>query len=169
MIILENACAEVTSRWYIDSIIKEKKTVWIHRPLAIYRVVFYSNWFTRKSRKDVLIKGIQIHNCSCIERRKKKDHGLYRGCKLFLSEDGLEVVRVDCSIASIPPFRIDIPLSSKSVQFGAKMTRAESDGKVELGEILRPLHLSLGQHLGSRKILKFFMICNNINEICWTL
>ena len=56
---------------------------------------------------------------------------MYRGCKLFLNEDGLEVVRVDYSIASIPPFRIDVPSSSESIQFGAKMTRAEPDNKVE--------------------------------------
>jgi len=53
-----------------------------------------------------------------------------------LSEDRFEVVRVDCSIASIPPFRIDVPLSSESVWFGAKMTRAEPDNKVELEEVL---------------------------------
>ena len=63
---------------------------------------------------------------------------------MFLSEDGFEVVRVDCGIASILPFRIDIPLSSKSVQFGAKMTRAEPNDKVELEEVLRPLCLPPG-------------------------
>ena len=84
---------------------------------------------------------------------------------MFLSEDGLEVVRVDCSIASISLFRIDIPLSSKSIQFCAKMTRAEPDDKVELGEILGPPYLPLGQYLGSRKILKVLMICNNIDRI----
>jgi len=47
-----------------------------------------------------------------------------------LSEDGLEVVKVDCGVASIPPFRINIPLSSESIQFGAKTAR------VELEEIL---------------------------------
>jgi len=103
-----------------------------------------------------------------MERREKEDHSLYRGCKLFLSKDGLEVVRVDCGIASIPLFRIDIPSSSKSVQFGAKMTRVETDDKIELGEVLRPLHLPLGQHFGSRKILKIFMICNNIDGVGWT-
>ena len=41
----------------------------------------------------------------------------------MLSEDRFEVVRIDCGIASIPPFRIDVPLFSESVQFGAKMTR----------------------------------------------
>jgi len=82
-----------------------------------------------------------------------------------LSEDRLEVVRIDCGIASIPPFRIDIPLSSKSIWFSAKMTRAEPDDKVELGEVLGLLRLPLGQYLGSRKILKVFMIRNNVDGI----
>ena len=77
---------------------------------------------------------------------------MYRGCKLFLSEDGLEVVRVDCSIASIPPFRVDIPLASESVQFGAKMTRAEPDGKVKLEEVLRLLQVNI---LVVEKYLRF--------------
>jgi len=100
-----------------------------------------------------------------MERRKKKNSSSYRGYKLFLSEDGLEVVRVDCGIASIPPFRIDVPLSSESIWFGAKITRAEPDDKIELREILRLLCLPLGQYLGSRKILKVLMIHNNIDRI----
>ena len=48
------------------------------------------------------------------------------------------------------------------------MIRIEPDNKIELREILRPLHLSLGQYLSSRKILKVFMICNNIDGISWT-
>jgi len=55
-----------------------------------------------------------------------------------LNEDRFEVVRVDCGIASIPPFRIDVPPSSESVQFGAEMTRAEYNNKIELGEVLKP-------------------------------
>jgi len=103
-----------------------------------------------------------------VERRKEEDGSLYRGCKLFLSKDRFEVVRVDCGIASILPFRIDIPSSSESIQFGVQMTRAKSDNKVELGEVLGPLCLPSGQYLGSRKILKIFMIYNNINGIGWT-
>ena len=49
MIILENMCIEITSRWYIDSVMKEEKTVWVHRLLAIYRDVFCCNWITRES------------------------------------------------------------------------------------------------------------------------
>ena len=87
---------------------------------------------------------------------------------MFLSKDGLEVVRVDYGIASIPPFRIDVLSSGKSIQFHAETTRAEPDDKVELGEVLGPPYLPLGQYLGSRKILKVLMICNNIDGICWT-
>ena len=84
---------------------------------------------------------------------------------MFLSEDRLEVVRVDCGIVSIFPFRIDIPLFSESIQFGAKITRAEPDDKVELGEVLRPPHLPSDQYFGSREILKVLMICNNVDGI----
>ena len=100
-----------------------------------------------------------------MEGRKKKDSGSYRDCKLFLSEDGLEVVRVDCGVASIPPFRIDVPLSSESIQFCAETTRTEPDDKVELEEVLGPLRLPLGQYLGSRKILKILMIHNNVDGV----
>jgi len=85
-----------------------------------------------------------------------------------LSEDRFEVVRVDCGITSILPFRIDIPSSSKSIWFGAETTRAEPDDKVKLGEVLRPPCLSPGQYLCSKKILKVLMICNNIDGIGWT-
>ena len=90
---------------------------------------------------------------------------MYRGCKLFFSEDGLEVVRVDYGIASILPFRIDVPSSSESIWFCAKMTRAEPDDKIELGKVLGPLCLPLGQYLGSRKILKVLMIHNNVDRV----
>ena len=63
---------------------------------------------------------------------------------MFLSEDRLEVVRVDCGIANITSFWIDIPLSSESIWFGAETTRTEPDNKVELGEVLGLLHLPLG-------------------------
>jgi len=49
------------------------------------------------------------------------------------------------------------------------MTRIEPDDKVELEEILGPLYLPLDQHLDSRKILKVFMIYNNIDGIDQTL
>ena len=74
-----------------------------------------------------------------MERKEKKNHSLYEDCKLFLSEDRLEVVRVDYSIASILPFRIDILLSSKSIWFGAEMTKTKPDDKIKLRKILELL------------------------------
>jgi len=49
-------------------------------------------------------------------KRRTVACSLYKGYKLFLSEDGLEVVRVDSGIASIPLFRIDVPSFSESIQ-----------------------------------------------------
>jgi len=103
-----------------------------------------------------------------VERRKEENGSSYRGYKLFLSEDRFEVVRVDYGIASISFFRINVSLFSESIWFGAKMTRVEPDNKIELEEVLGPPHLPLGQHLGSRKILKVFIIHNNIDGIGWT-
>ena len=169
MIILENICVEITSGWYIDSIIKKEKTIGVHRLLAICKDVFCSNWITKKSQKDVLVQSVQINNYSCMKKQKEQESSLYRGHKLFLSEDWLEVVRVDYGIASITLKRVNILLSSESIQFGIKMTRIESDNKIELREILGLLYLPLGQHLGSRKVLKIFMIHNNTNRISQTL
>jgi len=104
-----------------------------------------------------------------MKRRKEEDSSSYRGHKLFLSEDWFEVIRVDCGVANIPHFRIDIPSSSESIQFSTKMTSIEPDNKIELREILRPLYLSPGQHLVSRKVLKVFIICNNVDGIGQTL
>ena len=84
---------------------------------------------------------------------------------MFLSEDRFEVVRVNYSIASILLFRIYVPLFSESIWFGAETTRVEPDGKIELEKVLRLPHLSLDQYLGSRKILKVLIICNNIDRI----
>ena len=84
---------------------------------------------------------------------------------MFLSEDWFEVVRVDCGVASISPFRVDIPLSSENIWFDTKITRMESNNKIELRKILRLLYLPLGQHLSSKKILKVLIIHNNTNGI----
>ena len=82
---------------------------------------------------------------------------------MFLSEDEFEVIWVNYGIASISFFKIDVLLSSKSIQFGIKITRVEPNNKIELQEVFRLLYLFPDQYLDSRKILKVFMIRNNIN------
>ena len=100
-----------------------------------------------------------------MERKEEKDNSLYKGCKLFLSKDWFEVVRVDYGIASIPFFRVDIPIFSKSIWFGAKTTKMKPDDKIKLKEILRLPCLLSDQHFSNGKILKVFMIYNNVNRI----
>jgi len=82
-----------------------------------------------------------------------------------LSEDWFKVVRVNYGIASIFSFGIDVPPSSESVWFSSKITRTKCDNKIELREVLGLLYLSLGQYIGSGKVLKILMIYNNINGI----
>ena len=74
---------------------------------------------------------------------------MYKGCKLFLSKDRFEVMRVDCGVASISLFWIDIPSSSEGIQFGTKTTRVKPDDKIELGKVLGPPHLPPDQYLDS--------------------
>ena len=114
---------------------------------------------------DVMVSWAGIKLNEVCNRREKKNCSLYGDCKLFLSEDRFEVVRVDCGVASIPLFKIDILLFSKSIWFGAEITRVKPDDKVELGEVLGLPYLPLGQYLGSRKILKVLMIHNNVDGI----
>jgi len=89
------------------------------------------------------MQNVKINNYSYTKRGKKKNSSLYEGCKLFLSEDEFEVINIDCIIASILPFRIDIPPFSKSIQFGAKIIRIKPDNKVKLREILGPLQVNI--------------------------
>ena len=84
---------------------------------------------------------------------------------MFLSKDWFEVIKVDYSIASIPPFRINVLLFSESIWFDAKVTRIKLDDKIELRKLLILLYLSLSQYLGSIKILKIFIIHNSIDKI----
>ena len=81
-----------------------------------------------------------------------------------IDKNELEFIMVDYGIASILLFRINILLSSKSIQFSVKIFKIELDKKVELQDILRLMYLSVGQYLSSRKVLKIFIICNNVNK-----
>ena len=44
-----NTCVKITSRQYIDSVVKKEKTIWVHRLSDICRNVFCSNQVTRES------------------------------------------------------------------------------------------------------------------------
>ena len=77
---------------------------------------------------------------------------------MLLGKHWTEVARVDGSIVAIPPFRIDVPVSSERVGFGAQTPRAEADNEIELGGVLRPTGLSTGKDFGSREIFQVLVV-----------
>ena len=58
-------------------------------------------------------------------------HCLKANIKLFLSEDGTEIVGVDGGIIISPLFRVDIPSSSQGIWFHAKVPGMETDDEIE--------------------------------------
>ena len=83
---------------------------------------------------------------------------------MFVGKDGAEVLQIDLCVVPIPPFRIDVPASSEGVRFSAEAARAEADNEVEMMEEFRPAGLSARKKFRSGKILKIFMICDDINR-----
>ena len=51
--------------------------------------------------------------------------------KLFLGEDGTEIVGVNGGIIISPLFRVDVPLSGQGIWFRAKAPGMEMDDKIE--------------------------------------
>jgi len=86
------------------------------------------------------------------------------GHELFLGEHGSEVVWVDLSVVPIPLFWVDVPASSEGIGFSSEASRAEADGEVELGEVLRPAGLTAGQDLGAGEIFQVLVVGDHINR-----
>ena len=43
------------------------------------------------------------------------------------------------------------------------MSRPKPDGKVEVGEVFRPVSLALSQEFGHRKVLEILVVSNDID------
>ena len=76
----------------------------------------------------------------------------------------MEVLWIDTGIVTIPLFKIDIPLYSECVGFGAKFSRMESDEKVESRKVFRPLCLLMCEDFGHGKILQIPVIGDHIDR-----
>ena len=63
-----------------------------------------------------------VSDCTCC---------LKANVKLFLGEDGTEIVGVNGGIIISPLFRVDIPLSSQGIWFRAKVPRTKMDDEIE--------------------------------------
>jgi hypothetical protein len=82
---------------------------------------------------------------------------------LFGGENRAEVLWIDTGVVAISPFGIDVKTAGKGIGFGAKLSRTETDNKVEGGEKLRPSGLASGEEFGSGEVFQIFVICYNVN------
>ena len=81
-----------------------------------------------------------------------------------MSKHWTEVAHINGSIVAISPFRVDVPLSSQRVGFGAQSPRTETDDKIELGKVFGPTGLLSGKNLGRGEVLKVFMIHDHVDQ-----
>jgi hypothetical protein len=77
----------------------------------------------------------------------------------------MKIMRVNLNVVLIPLFGIDIPVSSKGIQFSSKFSRTETDDHIELVEEFRPMSLMAREEFGGCKILKVLMVCDNVNRL----
>ena len=88
---------------------------------------------------------------------------------MFLGEHWFEVVRIYASIVPIPLFWVNVPMVSEGIRLCSEASRAEADGKVELGEVLQPVGLMVGQDFGAGEILQVLVVGDHINQRGGTL
>ena len=83
---------------------------------------------------------------------------------MFLGEHWFEVVQIYASVVPIPLFWVDVPLASEGIGLCSEASRAEADGEVELGEVLRPVGLTAGQDLRAGEVLQVLVIGDHIDR-----
>ena len=86
----------------------------------------------RLSSMDIVMKLFNVHDDTCTKDWAFKECSTEGSGELFLGKDWVEVVWIETGISGIPIFRIDIPPSSESVQFGSEMARVESNYHVKM-------------------------------------
>ena len=83
---------------------------------------------------------------------------------MLLGEHWFEVVRIYASVVPIPLFWVDVPTVSEGIGLCSEASRAEADGEVELGEVLRPAGLTVGQDLGTGEVLQVLVVSDHIDR-----
>ena len=107
----------------------------------------------------------EIDKCRCSQDRAHETGRAKRSVKLFRTKDRTKILRIDEGVVPIPPFRIDVGASGEGVGFGAEPARAESDEKVEGGEVFGPAGLTSGEHFSRSEILQVFVISNDVYDV----
>ena len=83
---------------------------------------------------------------------------------MLLGEHWFEVVWIYASVVPIPLFWVDVQTVSEGIGLCSEVSRAEADGEVELGEVLRPVGLTAGQDLRAGEVLQVLVIGDHIDR-----
>ena len=78
------------------------------------------------------------------------------------------VLWIDSGIVTIPLFRIDIPLSSKSIRLGSEFSGTETDDRIEGRKVFGPSCLSTCEDLGHGEVLEILVVSDNIDGVART-
>jgi hypothetical protein len=74
-------------------------------------------------------------------------------------------MRVNLSVVLIPLFGIDVPVSSKGIQFSSEFSGMEMDDEIEMMQEFRPVGLTTGEEFGGGEILKVLVIHNDVYRL----
>jgi len=118
----------------------------------------------RESCENVFVELFHIDEDGSADCQSEENGCPKGGRKLFLGEHGSEIVWVDPSVVPIPLFWVDVPVSSEGIGFSSEVSRAEADGEVELGEVLRPVGLTASQDLGAGEVFQVFVVGDHIDR-----
>ena len=117
-----------------------------------------------KSCENVFVELFYIDEDGSADCRSEEYCCPEGGRELFLGEHGLEVVRVNSSVVPIPLFWVDVPMASEGIGLCSKASRVEADGEVELGEVLQPVGLTVGQDLGAGEVFQVLVVSHHIDQ-----
>ena len=68
------------------------------------RKVWCGDWVVGECRSDVLVEGVNVHDCGTAEGWAYECRSADGGIELFGSEEWVKVLQVDCGIVAIPLF-----------------------------------------------------------------
>jgi hypothetical protein len=106
----------------------------------------------RVSGGNVRVEVVNVEDLHRSECRSEECCGVEWWVEMVLGEYWLEVMQVYVGIASIPLFRVDVPLFSQGIGFLTETSRTEADDEVESRVELQPTGLSAGQEFSGQKI-----------------
>ena len=117
-----------------------------------------------KGCKNVFVELFHVNENGSVDCRSEENGCPEGGHKLFLGEHRSEIVGVDPSVIPIPLFWVDIPLLGEGIRLFPKVPRAETNGKVKLGEELQPVGLMTSQDLGCGKVGQVLVVGDHIDQ-----